>query len=175
MTTKTARTLLVSQTLAAGASINATELNLTSARSAEIYVKITNGSSAPTTAPTVTYYSGEATGIKRKRYSATGDTVGSSVTDIPCAYYARHMFANVTIQNGATNAITVETGPVALDAANPAALGASLLVSYGTSNENLVTGKRPDLQAGAGAPDPRKSAVAHPLPPPVTRHRPRPS
>eukprot|EP01034_Spumella_vulgaris_P041665 gene41665-51629_t len=45
--------------------INATELNLTSARSAEIYVKITNGSSAPTTAPTVTYYSGEATGIKR--------------------------------------------------------------------------------------------------------------
>ena len=44
-----------------------------------------------------------------------------------------------------------QAGPVALDIANPVALGASLLVSYGTSNENVVTGKRPDLQVGAVA------------------------
>jgi hypothetical protein len=105
---KNSRTLLASQSLAAGGSVNASELNLSTAAGAEVFVKLTNGASAPTTAPTVTFYAGEATGVKRKKYTATGDTVGSSVTDIPCRYSLPNMFANVTIMNGATNAITVE-------------------------------------------------------------------
>ncbi|MRV72564.1 hypothetical protein GJ700_12685 [Duganella sp. FT92W] len=106
--TKTARTLLSSQSLAAGASVNATELNLTSALGAEVFVKITNGSSAPTTAPTVTFYSGESTGTKRKKFVASGDTTNNSVNEPSCRFGPSTMYANVTITNGATNGITVE-------------------------------------------------------------------
>lgn len=106
--TKTAKTLLTSQSLAAGASVSATEWNMSTAYAGSIFVKITNGSSAPTTAPTVTFYAGEATTIKRKRYSVTGDIINSSVNEFECEYGLQHMFANVTIINGATNAINVE-------------------------------------------------------------------
>lgn len=106
--TKTARTLLVSQSLAAGAAINSSELNLSTAAGAEVFVRITNGATAPTTAPVATFFAGEATGVKRRRYTASGDTVANSVTDIPCTFSLHNMFANVTITNGATNPITVE-------------------------------------------------------------------
>jgi hypothetical protein len=108
--TKTAKTLLTSQSLAAGASVNATEWNLSTAYGGKLFVKLTNGSSAPTTAPTVKFYSGEATGIKRELLQApmTGDTVNSSVTHLWFEYGPADMFANLTITNGATNSITVE-------------------------------------------------------------------
>lgn len=106
--TKTAKTLLASQSLAAGASVNSTEWNLSTAYGGLACVKLTNGASAPTTAPTVTFYIGEATGVKRKFYTASGDTTASSVNDIVCELPAGVMFNNVTITNGATNAITVE-------------------------------------------------------------------
>jgi hypothetical protein len=107
--TKTSCTLLTSQSLAAATSINATtELNLSTAYGALVTVKLTNGASAPTTAPTVTVYVGEATGVKRKFYQVAGDTVASSVNDFVCEIPAPGMFVNVTILNGATNAITVE-------------------------------------------------------------------
>lgn len=107
--TKTPRTLLASQQLLAGASIPAAELDLRTTAGAKIFVKITNGNPAPTTAPTVTFFSGEATGVKRQEHVRTGDTVAGSVAnDISFTYGLRAMFANVTIQNGATNPITVE-------------------------------------------------------------------
>lgn len=106
--TKNSRTLLASQSLAAAGNVNATELNLSTAYGALVCVKLTNGSSAPTTAPTVTIYVGEATGVKRKLYSSTGDTTNSSVNDIVCQIPPSAMFVNITITNGATNAITVE-------------------------------------------------------------------
>jgi len=106
--TKTSRTLLTSQSLAAATSVNATELNLSTAYGALVCVKLTNGASAPTTAPTVTFYVGESTGTKRKLYQVGGDTVASSVNDYVCEIPAPGMFVNVTILNGATNAITVE-------------------------------------------------------------------
>ena len=106
--TKTSRTLLTSQSLAAATSVNATELNLSTAYGALVAVKITNGASAPTTAPTVTFYVGEATGVKRKLYQVAGDTVANSVNDFVCDIPSPGMFVNVTILNGATNAITVE-------------------------------------------------------------------
>lgn len=106
--THTAKTLLASQALAAAAAVNTTEWNMSTAYGGLAAVKLTNGASAPTTAPVVTFYVGEATGVKRKFYSASGDTTASSVNDIVCELPPGAMFVNITITNGATNGITVE-------------------------------------------------------------------
>ena len=107
--TKNARTILTSQSLAAVTSVNGTELNLSTAYAGTVvFVKLTNGASAPTTAPKVTFYSGEGTGVKRKRYEVTGDTIANSINDLSFITEQGEMFVNVTILNGATNAITVE-------------------------------------------------------------------
>lgn len=105
---KTAKTLLASQSLAASTSINSTEWNLTSAYGGLIGIKLNNGSSAPTTAPNIRIFVGETTGVKRLFYSITGDTVNSSIKDVVCQIPPECMFCNVTIDNGATNSITVE-------------------------------------------------------------------
>ena len=106
--TKTSKTLLTSQSLAAAATVNVTEWNMSTAYGGLAAVKLTNGATAPTTAPTVTFYVGEATGVKRVFYTASGDTVNSSVTHIVVDLPAGVMFSNITIVNGATSAITVE-------------------------------------------------------------------
>jgi|WetSurMetagenome_2_1015567.scaffolds.fasta_scaffold668764_2 hypothetical protein len=107
--TKTARTLLTSQSLAAATAVNASpELNLSTAYGALVAVKLTNGSTAPTTAPVVKFYVGESTGTKRLFYTASGDTVNSSVNDIVCEIPPSAMFVNVTITWGATTGGTVE-------------------------------------------------------------------
>lgn len=107
--TKTALTLLTSQSLAANASVSMTALDMTGYDAVSIFVRITNGATAPTTAPVVTFYAGE---ISTKKYvrgaPVAGDTVNSSVNDFEMEYELQHMFANVTITNGATNAVTVE-------------------------------------------------------------------
>jgi hypothetical protein len=107
--TKTSKTLLTSQSLAAATSVNATEWSMTTAYGGLAAVKLTNGATAPTTAPVVKFYVGEATGTKRLLYTAAGDTVNNSVNDLVCEIPASAMFVNVTITNGATNAITVES------------------------------------------------------------------
>jgi len=106
--TKNSRTLLISQTLAPGASINTAELNLSTAPGARVFVRITNGASAPTTPPSVIFYTGEATGVKREIHRAQGDVAASSVKDIPCRFSLPDMFVNATITAGATNGCTVE-------------------------------------------------------------------
>lgn len=106
--TKTARTLLASQSLAVSTAVNATEWNMTTAYGGLVGVKITNGASAPTTAPVVKVFVGETSGTKRLFYTASGDTVANSVSDIVCEIPPSAMFCNVTITNGATNAITLE-------------------------------------------------------------------
>jgi len=107
--TKTAKTLYTSQSLAAATSTTSiAEWNLSTAYGGLATAKLTNGGSAPTTAPVVKFYVGEATGVKRLLYQASGDTVNSSVNDIVCEIPASAMFVNITITNGATNAITVE-------------------------------------------------------------------
>lgn len=107
--TKTAKTLLASQALAAGGSVNPAEWNMSTAYGGLACVRLTNGASPPTTAPTVKFYVGESTGTKRLIYTATGDTVANSVTDIPPFEASMPtMYVNITITNGATNGITVE-------------------------------------------------------------------
>lgn len=105
---KTAKTLDSSASLAAATARNATEWNLSTAYGGLATVKLTNGASAPTTAPTVVFYVGESTGTKRTFYQATGDTVNNSVNHIVCEIPMGAMFVNITITNGATNAITAE-------------------------------------------------------------------
>lgn len=106
---KTSRTLLTSQSLSAAASVNTTEWNMSTAYGGLAAVKLTNGASAPTTAPTVKFYVGESTGTKRLLYQATGDTTANSVNDIVCEIPPSAIYCNITITNGATNAITVES------------------------------------------------------------------
>ena len=106
--TKTAKTLLASQALAAATAVNATEWSLATAYGGIAAVKLTNGATAPTTAPTVVFYIGESTGTKRKFYSASGDLVTSSVNDITCELPPATMFCNITITWGATTGGTVE-------------------------------------------------------------------
>lgn len=106
--TKTSRALKTSASLAAATSVDATEWNLSTAYGGLAVVRLTNGATAPTTAPTVTFYVGDATTVKRKFYQASGDIVNSSVTDLVCEIPPGAMFVNITILNGATNAITVE-------------------------------------------------------------------
>ena len=100
--TKTSKTLLTAQTLAAATGLNATEWNLSTAYGGLAAVKLTNGATAPTTAPVVKFYVGEATGVKRLFYQAAGDTVNSSVNDIVCELPPATMFCNITVTWGAT-------------------------------------------------------------------------
>ncbi len=106
--TKTSKTLYASASLAAATSVNATEWNMTTAYGGIAAVKLTNGASAPTTVPVVKFYVGESTGTKRLLYTASGDTTNSSVNDLVCEIPASAMYVNITMTNGATNAITVE-------------------------------------------------------------------
>lgn len=108
-TTKNSRTMRASASLAASTTANCTELDLSTKYGVLINVLLTNGSSAPTTVPTVKIYTGEATGKKTVLlYTATGDTTNSSVTPVVCRIPASAMFVNIDIINGATNAITAE-------------------------------------------------------------------
>lgn len=106
--TKTSKTLYASASLAAATSVNATEWSMTTCYGGLAAVKLTNGATAPTTAPTVTFYVGESTGTKRTFFTATGDTVNNSVKHFVVEIPPSAMFCNITILNGATNAITVE-------------------------------------------------------------------
>jgi hypothetical protein len=106
---KTARTLRASASVAAGATANCTELDLSAKSSAIINVLLTNGASAPTTAPVVNIYTGEATGKKTVLfYTQSGDTANNSVKPVVCRIPKAAMFVNVDIIGGATNAITAE-------------------------------------------------------------------
>ena len=106
--TKTSKTLDTSASLAAATARNATEWDMSTAYGGLACVKLTNGATAPTTAPVVKFYVGEATGVKRLLYQASGDTTNNSINDIICDIPPSAMFVNITVTNGATNAITVE-------------------------------------------------------------------
>lgn len=106
--TKTPRTLLASTVLTQGQVITATELNLSTSPGARVFVKITPNGVAPSTAPSVKFFSGEATGVKRDLYTASGDLSATVASHFSCRYSLPDMFANVTITAGATQGCTVE-------------------------------------------------------------------
>lgn len=106
--TKSAFTALVSQSLAGGASVNTAEWNLSAAYAGRLFVKLTNGATPPTATPTVTFYEGEASGIKRVLYVASGDMIANSVNHPNAVYGLEDMYANAMITNSGTVAIMVE-------------------------------------------------------------------
>lgn len=107
--TKTGTALAAAATtVAANTAVNATEWDLSAVDEGAMLGKITNGPSAPTTAPVIVFYAGEATGVKREIYRMSGDTVANSVTPISCGLKRGYKFANATITGGATNGSTYE-------------------------------------------------------------------
>jgi hypothetical protein len=96
-------------TVAANASVAAGEWNISTAYlGSRMVVRITNGASAPTTAPTVKFFAGGVTGEKVLVWTASGDTVANSVTDLTFVSEQGDMFLNATVTGGATNGCTFE-------------------------------------------------------------------
>lgn len=108
MTTKTSRVLLASQSLLPGASVSINEWDLTPNKTGLAIVRLKNGVLGPTTVPIVKFYAGSITGLKRQIFEAPGDIVNDSTNDIPYRFPPETMYANITITNGATYAITVD-------------------------------------------------------------------
>ena len=105
---KTSKTLRASASVSAGATASCTEWNMSTCYGGLAVVRLTNGASAPTTAPVVKFYVGDATGVKRLFFQQSGDTTNNSVNDIVCELPMSTMFCNIDIVNGATNSITAE-------------------------------------------------------------------
>lgn len=97
-------------TLAINSSVNAGEWNISTAYFGSRYVvRFTNGPSAPTVPPVVTFYTGGVSGEKVQVWTATGNTIASSVTDLSFISEQGDMFLNATVSLGAaTNGITFE-------------------------------------------------------------------
>ncbi len=107
----------VASTLAAGTPNNATEWDMSALLSGLITGVLTNGGTAPTTAPFVVFYAGESTGVKREIWRMGGDIVANSITPIVFRVPKEVKFLNVTATGGGTTGGTWElmglgfTGP----------------------------------------------------------------
>lgn len=107
--THTLKALYTATTISASATASCTEWANTITYGGLATVSLSLPGSAPTTAPTITFYSGEATGVKRQFYKVAGSiTSGDYPMDITCEYPASAMYINITVTNGATNTLTVE-------------------------------------------------------------------
>ena len=111
MTATTARTLIP---LAAGnvgisATVNATEWDRRTALGGFATVTLSLPGSAPSSAPVVTFYVGEASGKKRVRYTvSSGTTAADYPKDFVCQFPLGTMFVNITIVGGLGNVVTAE-------------------------------------------------------------------
>ncbi|MDE2354803.1 MAG: hypothetical protein KGL17_07245 [Betaproteobacteria bacterium] len=103
--TKTARALYNANP-GANTTASATEWNLSTAYGGLLTVQIVNGASAPTTAPVVTVYTGNATGVKRQLMQFSGDLVASSTNPYSISLPPAAMYVNVDVKGGATNGST---------------------------------------------------------------------
>lgn len=107
--TKSSSTLRAAATVISAATANdATEWDLSAVDKGTMLGKLTNGASAPTTAPVVIFYAGESTGVKREIGRVSGDTVANSVTPLICNFKPEYKFGNATATGGATNGSTWE-------------------------------------------------------------------
>lgn len=73
-----------------------------------LIVKITNGPSAPSTAPTVAFFVGGATGEKAYVTGSAGDTVANSVNYAHYILEQGDMFVNADVKGGLSNGSTIE-------------------------------------------------------------------
>lgn len=108
---KASVTLLASQALAAATAVRTPETALSTFDGFKVFIRLTNGATAPTTAPVVAFYASDRTGAtadKYLQYTASGDIVANSVTDITFRHDKEDMFAVAKITWGATTGGTVE-------------------------------------------------------------------
>jgi hypothetical protein len=108
--TKNRRQLTAAGTaVGAAASVSAGEWNISAAYfGSRLVVRITNGGAAPTTVPTVKFFTGGVAGEKVLVYTAAGDLVANSVNDWSFVSEQGDMFLNATVTGGATNGCTFE-------------------------------------------------------------------
>jgi|GEM_PF-3928063 len=105
--TKASTTILASQAVGAAATVTGTGINLTAGYGGEIVWKITNGVSAPTTAPTIELQSSDDnTNWYRKQY-ISGDITASSVNSGVWPVSTGVMYVRAIFIGGATNGSTM--------------------------------------------------------------------
>ena len=102
--TKTARALYSGSPTAGGAAVSATEWDLSTKYGGLLTVVLTNGSAPTGVAPFFVVYTGDATGVKRQYWTASGDLTASSVNSFSINLPPAAMFVNVDCKSGSTNA-----------------------------------------------------------------------
>jgi hypothetical protein len=111
MATHTAKTYLTSQSLAQSTTATGTVLDHTGAYGCLVTVKITNGGTGPTVAPTINVYTSHTNGaFAPKLFAAvTSSTTNSAVTEFAFVLPPSVMYSRVDVVQGASGqSITVE-------------------------------------------------------------------
>lgn len=100
---------ILSQSLIAAGTITGAWFNWTEKQAMTMFIKITNGGSAPTTRPTITIeVADDVAGTNNVEvFKVTTPTVNSEVTDLIHYHAITDRYVRVIVVNGATNAITV--------------------------------------------------------------------
>lgn len=106
--TKTARTIITSASLSAGNTASGV-FDLHTALGGLLTVRITNGATGPTVAPTVTINVSNDNSVFRKFASAQADTGNSTVTDFTFQIPSSVLYAQVSITGNTAQAVTVES------------------------------------------------------------------
>ena len=106
--TKTKRTILTSQSLAAGANVNGTESNQTTAYGAFLIGRITNGATGPTVGCDMVVTYGGATGEKFGEDRQTALVTAGLVNDLKVDIHPAAMFVNVQFVGHTGQPVTVE-------------------------------------------------------------------
>jgi hypothetical protein len=107
--TKTASTLIASQSLAAGGAAVTGILNLLTAYGATITARLTNGGTGPTIAATVTINISTDGTTWRQFAAATGGVSNSEVDDFTFQIPPSVMYAQVSIVGNTGQAVTIES------------------------------------------------------------------
>jgi len=105
---KTSRILLASVSNGAGATVNATELDLSTKYGALVCARITNGATGPTIGCDFVVYTGDVTGDKREFSRQTAPVTNNAVTDFSVEIPPSAMFVNVTFTGNTGQDVTVE-------------------------------------------------------------------
>ncbi len=106
--TKTARSLVASQSNGAGATLNGTEWDLSTKYGGVVAARITNGATGPTIGCDFVVYVGSVTGEKREFSRQTAPVTNNAVTDLVVEIPPGVMFVNTTFTGNTAQAVTVE-------------------------------------------------------------------
>jgi hypothetical protein len=106
--TKAAVSIQASAPITPGTPVTSASVNLTAVYGGEILYKITNGVSAPTTAPTIEIQASHDNSNWYRAALVAGDIVASSVNSLPIPVPIARMYVRSICTAGATNGSTME-------------------------------------------------------------------